>query len=126
MVPLALEDGVLEVGMTSPENLEAREALQFISSNLNIPFKIFLISRSNFNTIMKEYQGLGNEMSKALNELESALQEDTGVAPTKVSREDESGGLTEDAPITKMVAVILRHAVEGKASDVHIEPSHDR
>jgi type IV pilus assembly protein PilB len=29
---------------------------------------------------------------------------------------------SEDAPIIKMVAVILRHAVEGSASDIHIEP----
>lgn len=124
MVPITMEEGVLEVGMTAPENLEAREALQFISSNLNIPFKIFLISRSDFNAVMKEYQGLGNEMSKALGELESALREETAVTPRKATEEPPDTG--EDAPITKMVAVILRHAVEGKASDVHIEPSQDR
>ena len=30
--------------------------------------------------------------------------------------------IAAEAPITKVVAVILRHAVEGKASDIHIEP----
>lgn len=125
MVPLALRDSVLEVGMVSPENLEAREALQFISSNLNIPFKIFLISRSDFNTVIKEYQGLGNDMSRALNELESVLREDTAMTSARPITE-ETTSAAGDAPITKMVAVILRHAVEGKASDVHIEPSQDK
>jgi len=34
--------------------------------------------------------------------------------------------LAEEAPITKIVAVILRHAVEGDASDVHIEPTREK
>ncbi len=125
MAPLGLEDGVLEVGMVSPENLEAREALQFISSNLNMPFKIFLISHSDFNAILKEYQGLGGEVSKAIGELESTINENTIELP-RGGKVGEEAFLTEDAPVTKMVAVILRHAVEGKASDIHIEPSQEQ
>lgn len=127
MVPLGLQDGVLEVGMVSPENIEAREALQFISSNLDMPFKIFVISRSDFAAVMKEYQGLTGEVSKAIGELQTALGDEVVQLPKegKIKSTDEFN-LTEDAPITKMVAVILRHAVEGKASDVHIEPAHDQ
>ncbi|MEX2055014.1 MAG: type II secretion system protein GspE, partial [Candidatus Andersenbacteria bacterium] len=29
----------------------------------------------------------------------------------------------EEAPVTKVVAVIIRHAIEGHASDIHLEPS---
>ena len=42
--PVALKDGVLEVGVIDPENIQAMDALQFISNKLGIPFKIFLIS----------------------------------------------------------------------------------
>ncbi len=128
MVPLGFEGGVLEVGMLTPENLEAREALQFISSNINIPFKIFLISRSDYNTVLSGYRGLGHEMSSALGELETVLREDSldlGESRPQATEEDISK-LTAEAPITKMVAVILRHAVEGKASDVHVEPAEDK
>jgi type IV pilus assembly protein PilB len=31
-----------------------------------------------------------------------------------------------EAPVTKIVAVIIRHAVESRASDIHIEPFEDR
>ncbi len=128
MVPLGKEDGVLEVGMTSPENLEAREALQFISSNLDMPFKIFLISRSDLASILKEYEGLGGEMGQALGQLNDELNEGSIELPTEGQGKAHEAGndIVEDAPITKMVAVILRHAVEGKASDVHIEPSNDQ
>lgn len=121
MVPIGFSEGVLEVGMISPENIEAREALQFISSNTNTPFKIFLLTHSDLAGVLEQYQGLGSEVSSALGELESVLREDfSGVR--KEASQDVITSETEDAPITKMVAVILRHAVEGKASDVHVEP----
>ncbi|MFH1656685.1 MAG: GspE/PulE family protein [Candidatus Nealsonbacteria bacterium] len=34
--------------------------------------------------------------------------------------------IAEEAPISKVVAVILRHAVDGNASDVHIEPGKEK
>ena len=39
---------------------------------------------------------------------------------------DEFERLVEEAPISKVVAVILRHAVEGGASDIHIEPTKEK
>lgn len=125
IIPLAFEEGILKVGMISPDNLEAREALQFISSNSNTPFKIFLISPSDFNSLLNGYRNLGSEVGKALSELD-ALLSDEGEGIELPGREgksaEETANLMDDAPIIKTVAVILRHAVEGKASDVHIEP----
>jgi len=123
MAPIGFEEGVLEVGMVSPENLEAREALQFISSNIDMPFKVFLISRSDFENIMKEYQGISGEVSKAISSLGDPLVE---LPVQEVKKKKEELNVADDAPITKTVSVILRHAVEGKASDVHIEPSGDQ
>ncbi|KKU53326.1 MAG: hypothetical protein A3G60_03375 [Candidatus Ryanbacteria bacterium RIFCSPLOWO2_12_FULL_47_9c] len=123
MVPLGTEEGVLEVGMVRPENLEAREALQFISSNIDMPFKIFLISRTDFNNVLKEYQGLGGEVSKAISEFG---EQEVQLPESRVKPGKEEINVSEDAPITKTVTVILRHAVEGKASDIHIEPSSDQ
>ena len=33
--------------------------------------------------------------------------------------------LSDEAPISKIVDVVLRHAIEGRASDIHIEPTED-
>src|SRR5688572_30471112 len=38
--PIELRDGVLEVGVMDPENIQAMDALQFISNKIGIPFKI--------------------------------------------------------------------------------------
>ncbi len=136
-VPLAVEDGVLEVGMVNPDNIEARDALNFISSKIGMPFKIFLISQSDFVKVLSDYRGLSGEVSKALSELDIELKiepkDDSGKKDEKnipVENKSqnidkavqESDRITEDAPVTKIVATILRYATDGNASDIHIEP----
>ncbi|MFC1594825.1 GspE/PulE family protein [Patescibacteria group bacterium] len=124
-IPIDIKNGVLEVGMVYPEDIEAREALQFISSNTSMPFKIFLISRYDLEELLKGYGGLPSEVKKALGDLGSTAKKDDLKLP-KVKEESKGAVLKEEAPITKTVGVILRHAIEGKASDVHIEPLKDR
>ena len=43
--PFDLNEGVLEVGVINPSNIQAMDALQFISAKSGTPFKIFLISK---------------------------------------------------------------------------------
>ena len=123
-VPIGFDKGTIQIGMIDPENIESKEALKFIASRLNKPFKIFLISRRDLAAVLEEYKGISGEVGKVLGELETALVEEmpavrAGAAP------DEST-FVEEAPITKMVAVILRHASEGRASDIHIEPEREK
>src|SRR3989338_3154673 len=127
-VPLGMKDGVLEIGMVDPTELNAREALQFIASKLNLPFRVYIISRKDFNEVLNVYKGLGGEVSKVLGELESALSEGSTSLGTDYPTADSvsEAHITEEAPVTKMVAVMLRHATEGRASDIHIEPSRDK
>lgn len=143
-VPIGLVDGVLEVGVIDPDNISARDALNFISSKINIPFKIFLISSSDFENIVKLYKGLSGEVTKALTELETEFVVES--SKTKSDEDDEekdkkdidtdsyeendlSGSdskdqkVIENAPVTKIVATVLRYAIDGRASDIHIEPT---
>ena len=61
--PLGVKDGVLEIGMFDPANIEAREAIKFIASKTNIPFKIYVISGADLETVLEEYKSLGGEVS---------------------------------------------------------------
>jgi hypothetical protein len=73
-VPLGVANGVLEIGMVDPDDIEARDALNFISSKMQMPFKIFLITEEDFGKVVALYKGLTGEVSKALSELESELK----------------------------------------------------
>jgi type IV pilus assembly protein PilB len=138
LVPLAIKDGVLEVGIVDPDNLEARDALTFISSKVGMPYKLFLISETDFDKLLAQYKGLSGEVGKALGELEteniaeSREQAKKGdkqphnVLDEELVTETSDAAMTADAPVTKIVATILRHAAEERASDIHIEPLVDQ
>lgn len=139
-VPIGFVDGVLEVGITDPDNIEARDALTFISSKINVPYRVFLISEEDFERVLKLYKGLSQEVTEALSALEGEFQGGeeiseaaAGEAPEESEKGEDVGAADaadgtktiEDAPVTKIVATILRYATEGKASDVHLEHMRD-
>ena len=136
-VPLAIKDGVIEVGMIDPDNIEARDALNFISSKVNLPFKIIFILEKDFDKVMSMYKGLSEEVTKALSQLDNALSSaDSLVSLDSENEKDPNQNpnakkegldtkIIEAAPITKIVATILRYATDGDASDVHIEHLRD-
>jgi type IV pilus assembly protein PilB len=134
--PLGVVDGALEVGITDPDNMEARDALTFISAKVGMPYKIFLITETDFAKLLLQYKGLSGEVGKALGEYETGevVEKKTegktgarlvGLEENEVT-ETETSAITEDAPVTKIVATILRHASEQRASDIHIEPLVDQ
>ncbi|MFH1820412.1 MAG: GspE/PulE family protein, partial [Candidatus Nealsonbacteria bacterium] len=75
----------------------------------------------DFRNLLKQYQTLKKEVRVALEELETELKDEGAKKqPLKGAAFER---MAEDAPITRVVAVMLRHAVDGKASDIHVEPS---
>ncbi len=127
-VPVAVAGGVLEVGIVDPDNIEALDALQFISTRVGMPYKLFLISKADFDRAIESYGSIGGEVGEALSELEplatpAAKSESGQPAPDAPTAEPT---IKADAPVTKIVATILRYAVEGGASDIHIEAAPEK
>ena len=128
-VPVGIKEGALEVGIVDPDNIEARDALNFIAAKNNIPYKLFLITTDDYQKVIESYKGISGEVSKALTELESVLSVDVeGSIDLKQSKTDENSEaiIIEDAPVVKIVATVVRYATEGNASDVHIEHMRDK
>lgn len=120
MIPLAKKEKELQVGMVYPEDLKAQEALKFLSRQESFTYQVFLISSTTFSNLLKQYRNLKKEVGQALEELKEEVKE-------KIPRTaEEFERLAEEAPISKIVAVILRHAAEGNASDIHIEPTPEK
>ena len=124
MIPLKRTDNSLEIGMVYPEDLKAQEALNFLARQKDFTYKVFLITSTIFKELLGQYRTLKREMGRALEELQIELKEETEKAMPKTAAEYER--IAEEAPITKIVAVILRHAVDGEASDIHIEPAGEK
>ncbi len=118
VVALEKKENILIVGMVYPEDLDAREVLKFLSRRGQFKCEVNLIDISTFGKLLKRHQSLKKEVNKALEKLE----EETGTKKRRKIKVKDSKKLSEEAPASKVVNVILRYAVEGKASDIHIEP----
>lgn len=126
IVPFEFEDGVLSVGITDPENLSFRDALNFITAKDQVPYKIFVILESDLEHGLKSYENLTDEVDEALGVLETELDEDTDEDNITEIDGKKIEHIKEDAPVTKIVATILRYAVDGSASDIHVEPKEHK
>jgi len=117
--PFEFDGSLLKVGMVNPNDLEALDALKFISIRHGINTQIYLISQGSFDAVIKQHKNFGDELKDALRNVGDRIENVS-------SKEEESSQLkndriTEEAPISKVVDIIVSHAVEGKASDIHIE-----
>jgi len=125
-IPLAKRENVLEIGMVNPDDLRAKEALRFIVRRRELKSKVYIIAPTDFKKVLKQYRSLRGEVQKALKELKKELVKEEKVRPAGEKVEEMAKKIVTEAPITKIVAVILRHAIEGRASDVHIEATEEK
>lgn len=125
MVPIMIDDEVLVVGVNNPDNLQMREALNFISTKHNLPYRLVYMLDEDLSRVLNFYTNLEGDVGDALETLETELDAEIAASLEESSSETKKSleHIEEDAPVTKIVATILRYAVDGSASDIHIEPS---
>ncbi len=123
VIPFAKEDSVLRVGLVNPENIDALEALKFIASDKELTVEKYLVSYKDFENFSRGFRTLTTEVGKALESLSEELSQKELKITEKVGGLEE---ITAEAPVTRIVAVIVKHAVGTRASDIHIEPFEDK
>ncbi|MBD3247669.1 hypothetical protein GF382_00065 [Candidatus Falkowbacteria bacterium] len=114
-------DNKIKVGMIDPYNSKAIEAVNFLVKEQGLEAEFYLISEDSLKKIFERYGNLEKEISSAL---ETRAQEE-GREDISEEKTEEISGPSEDvagAPVARIVSVIIRHAVEENASDIHIEP----
>jgi type IV pilus assembly protein PilB len=115
------QENVLSIGMIDPRDPAATQAIDFLGQASNFKPKYFVISQASFNYVIKKYEEIGKEVAKALEVAKEKLVE----RPKEEAKEERLEEIIKGAPVSRIVSVILRHAVEGGASDIHIEPFGD-
>jgi type IV pilus assembly protein PilB len=121
--PLAAEGSSLRVATCDPTDLDTQEKLRFI---LNREVELALAPREQIVEAINRHYGMSDGESA-----DSMLQEftDTAIDFTETAVEQEAkqdSEDTSDAPVVKLVNLIITEAVQLRASDIHIEPFEDR
>jgi general secretion pathway protein E len=118
LVPIGSEDNALKVAMSDPLDKYAIEALRTFSGK-NI--EIFLSSEKDITEAIEQYFS-GNVRMTTIME---GMREDEIDSGGVVGMQEDVHHLRDmafEAPIVKLVNMLITRAVESRASDIHIEP----
>lgn len=121
IVPISKSDNLLVVGMVNPDNPMAQNALKFIAKQKGFNVGVYLVTPSEADILLRRYSPLASEIQQALSAL-SGRPGQTMTFQQIIHLEETKTALAEEAPIIKIVASLLREAINVKASDIHIEP----
>lgn len=122
-VPFAREGTTVHVALAQPDNFQALEALKFLTKKSGLSAQIHIATPAAIEeTLSKIVGGLRAEVASAIQEFGEEIEE---AGRMKVGADREVERIVEEAPATKAVAVVIRYAIEGRASDIHIEPGAD-
>jgi type IV pilus assembly protein PilB len=128
VMPLAQESGTIRVIMHDPMDFETIDKLRFV---LNREIEVALAPKEAIVEAINRYYGGSTSETESV---DSMLQEFTDTA-IDFAEDGASGGkagsssnsLEEgDAPVIRLVHLIIQEAVTTRASDIHIEPFVDR
>lgn len=117
MFPYKVEDDILYVALMQPQDIETLNTLRFLAEKESVEIQVALTTEKSLQEFFKEYQGAEKILNNAILSLK---KEDT-----KGEKEEKQSELTQnlqDAPIAKLVETVVQHALDGRASDIHIEP----
>jgi len=126
LVPFAFDGKVLKVAVTDPTELRALEALEFFAQKKHYIVEVYLTSLSGFKHAISKSKDIAAEVGSALEDIAKREKEIQEKKIKGAERKAQVEKVISEAPISKIVDVIIRHAIDERASDIHIEPGeHD-
>ncbi len=111
----------VKVAALDPQDINALNVLRFIAEKEKLEVVLYLAGEQVFKDMIGFYGGPTEMVKEAV----QSFQQDMIFNPESEDREASEKRKEEvlkDAPVTKLVQVIISHAIEGHASDIHIEP----
>ena len=110
-LPYAERDGVLLVAMSDPANVYALDDMRTITGRDIQPV---VATAADVVAAIRKFGAMDGSV-EALTAEASEQEEDLALGDGEAA--------VEDAPIVKLVTMVLSRAVEDRASDIHIEPT---
>ncbi len=120
MMAFERDGKVVKVAMLDPENIDARNILGFLAERNKVSFDIYIASKEVIRGMISKYHSAEKAVQEVVASFESVAQKNDKKENKKKKKLREL--IIQDAPVSKLVQVIINHAIEGGASDIHIEP----
>jgi type IV pilus assembly protein PilB len=118
VIPIKRVGSTLRVAMSDPSNILAIDDIKFLSS---CHVEVFVSTESTIKAGIDKFYDSSSSLAEIMGSMDSAenmeLLEDTDDVDVR-----ELQQASEDAPVVKLVNLILNEAIKRGASDIHIEP----
>lgn len=122
VLPLSRENGRIKIIITDPLDLETLDLIRF---RLNCDVECAIASRSKVQRFLDTFlRPEGESIDQTIHELSQDGTTDAGQS-SKLDAELADADDAE-APIIRMVSLLITEAVNSRASDIHIEPMSNR
>lgn len=115
VIPIRQTDTGLMVAISDPLNFETLDSLRFL---LKQEIELVCASEDQISNSLVKYYGTAEDAADNLMNQLGGVDED-GMEITSGEAQEGDGG---DAPIIKMVSMMLLDAHKARASDIHLEP----
>ena len=110
-LPIADREGTLLVAMSDPANVYALDDIRTITGREVQPV---VSTAADVMAAIHKYNNMGDQVEQLASEAANLVEEADLDAPDSA---------VEDAPIVKLVQMLLTRGISERASDVHIEPT---
>lgn len=116
VVPFDKSEGVLDVAMANPLDLQI---IQFLENKSGMRIKAYMAVPEDINKAINEQysQNLTTDVTSALKEVAEVKPGEAETGAPEIIRE---------APVANIVSQLLEYAIKSKSSDIHIEPEEDK
>jgi type IV pilus assembly protein PilB len=111
-LPVGWDDGRLVVAMADPSNVFALDDIRTVT---NAEVRTVVATRSSILEAIDRHQRMDGEAENISAEASREWEEEQDLSSIKE--------VVEDAPIVKLVNLLISQAVQDRASDIHIEPA---
>ncbi len=116
-VPIELEAGVMKIVMSDPLNEYVMDALDNFTDT---QIEVYLSGEKDIMEAIEQYFGSNVQMTSIM---EGMREEEEGTADIGMQEDvHHLRDMAFEAPIVKLVNMLITRAVEGRTSDIHIEP----
>jgi len=114
-LPIGWQDGRLVVAMADPSNVFAVDDIRTITG---AEVRMVVSTRASIVAAIDKYHRLDGDAESITAQASSSFEAEEDLTSVRE--------VTEDAPIVKLVNLLITQAVQDRASDIHIEPGeHD-
>jgi general secretion pathway protein E/type IV pilus assembly protein PilB len=116
-VPISKHENTIVVALADPSDLDAIDSLQRM---VNAEIELRVATDEDIDTALNKYYGAADESVSSM--IQEITEGDVDAATVGKMTMEDGATVEADAPIIKLVNMLIVEAFRARASDIHLEP----